>query len=202
MARTAFHWFAAAIMAAALSLVPVMGYEAFARDIDIDALFAAAEKDGRVGIARKTKPVDARPAKPGEVVVSVIKGEGKETQSKPAEAGDMVVRNRCGESGNEEQLVKQEKFIERYEGPVRDAAQPEDAAQGWQPYRPLGKEMMVFTVRAEDGSFSFTAPWGEAMVAKPGDVIARDPKDVKDTYRIARAAFDCTYEMVQKAKKG
>jgi hypothetical protein len=34
-----------------------------------------------VGIAKKTKPADARPAKPGEVIVTVILGEGEETRS-------------------------------------------------------------------------------------------------------------------------
>ena len=48
-----------------------------------------------------TKPVDARPARPGEIVVTLIKDEGHETRSRPAEAGDMVVRNRCPETGNE-----------------------------------------------------------------------------------------------------
>ncbi|MDS4068263.1 MAG: hypothetical protein RKO24_01430, partial [Candidatus Competibacter sp.] len=63
--------------------------------MDVEALFAQAEQDGRVGVARKSRPVDARPAVPGEIVVTVIAGEGKETQSQPAAAGDRVVRNRC-----------------------------------------------------------------------------------------------------------
>jgi hypothetical protein len=80
---------------------------------DVQAMFAAAERDGRVGIARKTKPVDVRPARPGEVVVSVIAGDGEETQSPPAQPGDMVVRNRCPETGNEEILVTAAKFPQR-----------------------------------------------------------------------------------------
>src|SRR4051812_9704213 len=72
---------------------------------DIAALFARAEHEAKVGIARKTKPVDARPAVPGERVVTIIANEGKETQSPAAKAGDMVVRNRCPETGNEEILV-------------------------------------------------------------------------------------------------
>ena len=69
------------------------------------AMFAAAKEDGRTGVARKTKPVDARPAVDGEVIVTVIKSEGVETTSKPASTGDWVVRNRCPETGNEEYLV-------------------------------------------------------------------------------------------------
>ena len=94
---------------------------AHAAEVDVQALFARAQAEGRVGAARKTKPVDVRPARPGEVVVTVIAGEGKETQSPPAAAGDMVVRNRCPETGNEEILVGAAKFAQRYEGPTATA---------------------------------------------------------------------------------
>ncbi|CAH2403156.1 hypothetical protein MES5069_360183 [Mesorhizobium escarrei] len=43
-------------------------------------MFAAAEAAGRVGTARKTKPVDARPARIGEIVVTHIADEGREMQ--------------------------------------------------------------------------------------------------------------------------
>lgn len=159
---------------------------------DVSALFTNAQATGRVGIARKTKPVDVRPAKPGEIVVSIIAGEGKETQSPPAKDGDMVVRNRCSETGNEEILVTAAKFSQRYEGP---SGEPD--AAGWSMYRPRGVEMLFFIVAAADGTFSFEAPWGEPMIARPGDAIVRDPKDVKDIYRIAASAFACTYEIVK-----
>jgi hypothetical protein len=58
---------------------------------DIHILFEAAQRDGRVGLARKLQPVDARPVVPGEIVVTIIADEGKETQSKPAAEGDMIV---------------------------------------------------------------------------------------------------------------
>jgi hypothetical protein len=54
-------------------------------------------------------------------------------------------------------------------------------------------------VREADGSFTFTAPWGEPMAARPGDAIVRSPQDPADTYRIAAAAFACTYEILQPA---
>ena len=57
--------------------------------------------------------------------------------------------------------------------------------------------MSYFVVREADGSFSFMAPWGEPMVARPGDAIVRNPADPADTYRIAAAAFACTYEVVR-----
>jgi hypothetical protein len=180
-----------AVLAAALALA---WSAAAAAEADVHAMFDQAERDGRVGLARKTMPVDVRPAEPGEVVVTVIAGEGEETRSPPAQPGDMVVRNRCPATGNEAILVGAAKFAERYEGPLG----PADAA-GWRPYRPRGVEMRYFVVRAADGAFTFEAPWGEPMVARPGDAIVRDARNPADTYRIAAAAFACTYQILRSA---
>jgi hypothetical protein len=163
--------------------------------LDIAGLFAKAEHEARVGVARKTKFVDARPARTGEIILTIIAGEGKETQSPPARDGDMVVRNRCPETGNEEILVTAAKFAERYAGPTGPAD-----AEGWRPYRPRGIDMQYFITRDADGTFTFEAPWGEPMIARPGDAIVRNPNDVKDTYRIAATAFACTYEIVRPAR--
>ena len=165
------------------------------RKIDVQSYFKSARDAGRAGLARKTKLVDVRPARPGEVIVTVIKGEGKETQSPPAKKGDMVVRNRCPETGNEQILVPAAKFARRYEGPLAKAKSGE-----WRPYRPRGVRMRYTVVLKSDGRFTFTAPWGERMVARPGDAIVQDLKNPKDTYRIAKAAFECTYEILKQAE--
>jgi hypothetical protein len=154
------------------------------------ALMAQAQKDGRLKTARKTKLVDARPAKTGEVIVTFIIDEGKETTSKPAAAGDQVVRNRCPPTGNEQYLVAAVKFTGKYEATGTPADQ-----DGWKEYQPVGNDMHVLLLDANAPPFTFTAPWGEAMVAFPGDAIVQDPKDVRDVYRVARASFDCTYEL-------
>ena len=179
-----------AALAAVLVTAPAEAQEP--PQADVHALFDQAEREGRVGLARKTMPVDARPAQPGEVVVTLIAGEGEETRSPPAQPGDIVVRNRCETTGNEEILVAAAKFAERYDGPQG----PADAG-GWRPYRPRGVEMRYLVVRDADGAFTFTAPWGEPMVAQPGDAIVRDPQNPADTYRIAAAAFACTYEILR-----
>ena len=154
-------------------------------------MFATAEKGRRVGIARKTKPVDARPARVGEVIITLIKDEGHESRSKPAAEGDWVVWNRCPATGNEEYLVKAEVFAERYAGPFS-----EPDAQGWREFHPKGPEVRFFVVGETEGTFNFTAPWGEEMVARSGDAIVRDHADPKDAYRVAAAAFECTDELV------
>jgi len=161
---------------------------------DVQAMFDAARAEGRTGLARKSRPVDGRPAAPGEVIVTVIAGEGVETRSKPAEQGDMVVRNRCPETGNEEYLVKADRFAKRYEGPL-----DEPAAAGWAAYRPRGVEMAYFIVPEAAGAFSFKAPWGEEMVAKSGDAIVQVPDDPANTYRIAAKSFACTYDILEPA---
>jgi hypothetical protein len=158
---------------------------------DVQALFATADAEGRVGIARKTKPIDARPARAGEVITTLIKDEGHETRSKPAAEGDWVVRNRCPATGNEEYLVKAEVFAQRYAGPFS-----EPDAQGWREFRPQGPEMRFFIVGESDGTFNFTAPWGEQMVTRRGDVIIRDPGDPNVIYRVLAAPFECAYEVV------
>ena len=99
-------------------------------------MFAQAQSDDRTGLACNTKPVDVRPAQVGEIVVTIIKGEGQETKSPPAERGDKVVRNRCrGLLGNEEILVPARKFAERYAGPIGPLRKG-----GWRAYRPRGVE--------------------------------------------------------------
>jgi hypothetical protein len=142
--------------------------------VDVVEYFVRAHDARGAGLARKSKPVDVRPAKAGEVIVTMIKGEGKETQSPPAKSGDMVVRNRCLETGNEQFLVPAASFVERYEGPIG----PPDA-DGWLPYRPRGVQLRFVVVTEHDGSFNFIAPWGERMIARPGDAIVQDLNNPK-----------------------
>jgi hypothetical protein len=103
----------------------------------------------------------------------------------------MVVRNRCPETGNEEYLVARDVFAARYRRGT--AARP--AADGYEEYVPLGLAVRFFVVAPEDGAFSFTAPWGETMVARPGDAIVQDPGTPAAFYRVARLSFACTYEV-------
>ena len=109
-----------------------------------------------------------------------------------ARASSWAISAWCPASGNEEYLVKAAGLSTRYEGPLAQAD-----ADGWQPYQPKGIELRFFIVNEAEGSFTFIAPWGEAMVARPGDAIVRNPADPNDTYRVAAASFACTYEVVK-----
>ncbi len=176
----------------AIAVIWLSGAAQAEENIDVVAYFRRMEHANQAGLARKTKLVDVRPAAIGEIIITSIKGEGKETQSAQAKDGDMVVRNRCPETGNEEILVSAEAFSRRYEGPTSRKSRDD-----WTPYRPRGVQMRFVRVPASEKEFTFTAPWGEKMVAKPGDFIVQDPANPKDTYRVAKAAFACTYEILR-----
>lgn len=152
------------------------------------------EGSDHLGVARKTFNVLARPAIPGEIIVTVIRGEGEETRSKPAEKGDWVVKNLCEATGNEEILVKKAKFAQRY----GEALTPPDN-RNWQKFRPQG-EPMDYLVITEKKPFAIVAPWGEKQRVMPGDILLRSQKDLQDSYRIQKVAFDCTYQIIKPAK--
>ena len=166
--------------------------QASPREVDAAALFEQALRAGQVGEARRTRPVDARPAQPGEVIVTVIRGDGVETRARPAAAGDWVARNRCPATGNEQYLIAAARFPERY-GPPR--SQPD--GEGWREFHPTGVTMQFFRLTPAHGEISFMAPWGERMVGRPGDVLVRDPGNLRDLYRIYSVSFECTYEVIR-----
>jgi hypothetical protein len=120
---------------------------------DVIALMSRAQAEGRTGTARKTKLVDARPAHVGEIVVTAIKGEGKETQSPPAKKGDWVVRNRCPETGNEQYLVTADRFTDRY----RMTGSPV-SAHGWREYRPVGRAVRFHILPKDTAPFRSSLP--------------------------------------------
>jgi hypothetical protein len=191
---TATIWSVVAGLSEGTRLAPPADADAQTRTLkDVAAMVGKAAAEGRAGIARKTRLVDARKAKVGEIVVTIIKGEGKETQSRPAQDGDYVVRNRCPATGNEEYLVSADKFKERYRATGVPAG-----PDRWQAHQPLGKEVRFVVLGPAEHAFSFEAPWGEPMVARPGDAIVQDPEEQDDVYRVARASFACTYEVVRR----
>lgn len=159
---------------------------------DVVNMVERAHAEGRAGLARKSKAVDVRPARVGEVIVTVIAGEGKETQSHPAAAGDWVVRNRIAATGGEQYLVDAGEFGERY----RLAGQPADP-DGWRKALPLGQPVRYLVVSPDHGEFTFEAPWGETMVAHPGDAIVQDFDNPRNTWRVAASAFAESYEVLR-----
>ncbi|WP_228766766.1 MULTISPECIES: hypothetical protein [Proteus] len=164
------------------------------------AYFTLAQQAGITGVAIKTKPVLARPAKEGEIITTIIKGEGVETVSEPAKAGDWVVQNICPETGNEEILVRKAKFAQRYNTSEKSEINLASYPSDYQPFTPKGIEMNYFIVPDSTPPFAMKAPWGELQRFQSGDAVVQSTKDNQDIYRIQKAAFECTYTILKPAK--
>ncbi|MCO7050724.1 hypothetical protein NAG84_12795 [Proteus terrae] len=164
------------------------------------AYFTQAQQAGITGVAIKTKPVLARPAKESEIITTIIKGEGVETVSEPAKVGDWVVQNICPETGNEEILVRKAKFAQRYNPAEKSEINLASYPSGYQPFTPKGIEMNYFIVPESTPPFAMKAPWGELQRFQSGDAVVQSTKDNQDIYRIQKAAFECTYTILKPAK--
>ena len=166
------------------------------------AYFTQAQQAGITGVAIKTKPVLARPAKEGEIITTIIKGEGVETVSEPAKEGDWVVQNICPETGNEEILVRKNKFIQRYSETDKNKIKINITSypDNYQPFIPKGIEMNYFIVPESTPAFAMKAPWGELQRFQSGDAVVQSTTDSQDVYRIQKAAFECTYTILKPAK--
>ena len=164
------------------------------------AYFTQAQQAGITGVAIKTKPVLARPAKEGEIITTTIKGEGIETVSEPAKAGDWVVQNICPETGNEEILVRKAKFTQRYNTVEKSEINLAPYPSDYQPFTPKGIEMNYFIVPESTPPFAMRAPWGELQRFQSGDAVVQSKTDHQDVYRIQKAAFECTYTILKPAK--
>ena len=103
----------------------------------------------------KFQPVHARPAKPGEVIISIT-ADGEETTN-TAGNDDYVVKNLT--DAEEEYLVGREKFEVRY-------TLSEKIDEAWSKYLPKGEVLAVeITRHLTDGlnvgeEFYIMAPWG------------------------------------------
>ena len=186
-----------------LSLIPSFG---FTHDLsqlpqkERVAYFTQAQQAGITGVAIKTKPVLARPEKEGEIITTIIKGEGIETISEPAKIGDWVVQNICPETGNEEILVRKTKFAQRYNTAEKSEINLASYPRDYQPFTPKGIEMNYFIVPDSTPPFVMKAPWGELQRFQSGDAVVQSTIDSQDVYRIQKAAFECTYTVLKPAK--
>ena len=98
--------------------------------------------------------------------------DGKETQ-KAAKAGDIMMSG----PSRENYAIDAAKFPKLYQGNLGDAVIPEQHPR------------MVATYDGEP--ITFTAPWGESMVLKPGDYLVKDGD--AGYYRIAKVEYEATY---------
>ena len=140
---------------------------------------------------RKFQRVQARPARPGEVVVSITT-DGEETTNT---AGPDKMRVRNLTEAQEEYLVGKQKFAERY-------SLLETLEDGWAEYEPKGEILGVEITRDVTDlldvgeEFFIMAPWGSEQLAREGDLFVAPLPRLDEIYRIARKEFDETYKPV------
>ena len=126
-------------------------------------------KDGKPG----SMPAMSYTVSASEQPVVTITSDGKETQNVAA-AGDIIMSG----PSKENYAVKAAKFPKLYQGEVGGPVIPEQSP----------RMVALYTGK---GAVQFTAPWGEAMVLKPGDYLVKDGD--AGYYRIAKAEYEQTY---------
>jgi hypothetical protein len=104
--------------------------------------------------------------------VVTVTADGKETEN-VAEVGDIIM---SGPSG-EQYVVKAGKFDKLYADGPNGTKIPEQSP----------RQVAAYT-GTED--ITFTAPWGQSMVMKPGDYLV---KDGDGYYRVAKQEYEQTY---------
>lgn len=141
---------------------------------------------------RKFRQVHARPAVPGEVVVSTT-SSGEETRN-TAKRDDVVVKNLTG--AGEMYLVEKDKFDARYRC-------VEEVADEWKLYDAVGEVLAIEISRdltamlGVGGEFSIMAPWGSEQIAREGDMFVAPLPALDEVYRVARKEFAETYAPVE-----
>lgn len=138
----------------------------------------------------KFQRVYARPATPGEIIVSITH-DGTETTN-TAKPDQMVVRNLTG--AQEEYIVSDSTFGKRY-------SRIESIDDEWSAYAPMGEVMaieitknLIDELRVEK-EFFIAAPWGSEQRVREGDMFVAPLPDLEKIYRIARKEFDETYRL-------
>ena len=131
-----------------------------------------------------------RPAVDGEKI-EVYTSDGKETDCY-GHTGEFVVRNAT--SALNEYIIRADK-ISRYEESNESIDCPADLPENYKLYRAKG-EIRGLLVNCNNfglpDPFYFIAPWGEAMICRDGDVLAR-PEGENEIYRITQVEFNETY---------
>lgn len=122
-------------------------------------------------LGKMTPMTFARNTVPGLRVVTIT-ADGKETEN-TANEGDVIM---SGPSG-EQYVIKGPKFDKLYTENPDGTRIPEQSPRQVSKYE--GTE-----------EITFTAPWGESMILKPGDYLV---KDGDGYYRIAKTEYEQTY---------
>jgi len=126
----------------------------------------------------------ARPAKVGEKIETTVNGV-KETQN-TAKVNDYVITGIKGE----QYIISKDVLVKRYDIETIDHPRNE------YDYVNITTKPVVIDCSICEEDMTFTASWGEDMVANTGDFLVYE--DGKLSYRIEREVFLNTYELETK----
>lgn len=124
------------------------------------------------GVPGKMPPMTYTVSAQEQPVVTVT-SDGKETQN-VATQGDIIMSG----PSKENYVVKSAKFPKLYQGQIGQTVIPEQGPR-------------LVALYTGQQPVSFTAPWGESMVLKPGDYLVKDGD--QGYYRIAKVEYEQTY---------
>ncbi len=140
---------------------------------------------------KKVVLVKAKKAEPGTWIITKT-SDGIETKNQ-AKSGDYLVENQT--TSMEQYLVGKDTFLKKYE--IIHCLE-----RGWASYRSIAT-VIAYRISNVDFEFfgmvsllEFEAPWGETMVAKPGDYLVM-PLEKNEIYRVAQKEFDETYKSLK-----
>lgn len=160
-----------------------MEFDAFVAHLESKGRFKRFQKRPiKYKLSDQTLPFTFNIVEKKTTIVTVIDGE-KETEN-IARAGDVIITGGAGE----QYVMSFKKFLDLY-NVNNSVAVP----------RPI--ERIAAKVTLTDfkqlmlgDQISFTAPWGEAMILKPGDYLVMEGKG--KYYRVETKAFQRTYKGV------
>ncbi len=163
---------------------------------DPASYFSQVKEKDLTGLALKAKPVYARLAKSGEIITTKIKDQIGEQQSTPAQKGDWVVETICPATGNEQRLLDAKTFNKDYGEPFTLINKP-----GYLRVVPQSIPQNYYIVPESDGIFVISTSENAQQLIKPGDILLQSADNHQTLSWIAKAAFPCSYEIIQPAKK-
>ena len=141
-------------------------------------------------VFQKAKNIYARPAKKGELIITITK-DGVETQNRVTKPNSFIVQNQT--RAGEEYIVTGNNFNKKY-------TFLRAAKNGYAEYQSTGKIVVVKLTKSlwqqlefPPKQLHFEAPWGEPMMLKLYDYMVT-PLDYSEVYRIARREFWETYK--------
>jgi len=155
------------------------------RSVTVEDLLAL-QKTSETLTAKKSKPVTARAAVPGEEITTLVEnpagGVLEETKNKASEVPSMVVTNMIDGQTNS-WIVKKETFDKRY------TADPNQDGK----FLPVGAPVEGMFRTKEN--ITFQAPWGSPINLAAGGVVVPDPSG--GFYGINPKEFEATYDILK-----